>query len=137
MAVFEQMESVTDMVSFALFLNSLARDYRDNPDEWQNQSIGDYLESIAAWIRDWADLQGNNGFKQFENNGFIKPDKNGSIKPEKNGFTKPDKNGSIKPEKNGFTKPENTGFIKPENNEFIQLDLRELATIFYAGKIYE
>lgn len=81
MAVFDEIESVKDTDSFALFLNALARDYKDNPDEWQNQSVGDYLESIASWIKDWTDLHGN--------------------------------------------------------DEFEQLDLKELAKIFYAGKIYE
>ncbi|MBR6255976.1 MAG: hypothetical protein IKR23_01245 [Lachnospiraceae bacterium] len=81
MAVFDQIECVTDLDSFAKFLNALARDYEDNPDEWENLSIGDYLESIAAWIKDWTDLHGN--------------------------------------------------------DEFEQLDLKELAKIFYAGKIYE
>ena len=81
MAVFDQIESVKDTDSFARFLNALAKDFKDNSDEWQNQNIEDYLESIAAWIHDWTDLHGN--------------------------------------------------------DEFEQLDLKELAKIFYAGKIYE
>ena len=81
MAVFEQIDSVKDTDSFAKFLNALARDYKDNPDEWENLSIGDYLESIAAWIKDSADPNGN--------------------------------------------------------DEFEQLDFKELAKMFYAGKIYE
>ena len=81
MAIFDQIENITDMESFARFLNALAKDYKNNHDEWQNWSIEDYLESIAAWIRDWSDLHGN--------------------------------------------------------DEFEQLDFKELAKIFYVGKIYE
>lgn len=81
MAVFDQIEKVTDTESFALFLNALAQDYKDNHDEWQNWSVDDYLESIAAWIKDSSDSHGN--------------------------------------------------------DEFEQLDFKELAKIFYVGKIYE
>ena len=33
MVVFDQIESVIDMDSFVLFLNALARDYKDNLDD--------------------------------------------------------------------------------------------------------
>ena len=81
MAVFDQFESVTDTDSFALFLSNLAQDYKDNHNEWQNWSVDDYLKSISAWIKDWAELHGN--------------------------------------------------------EEFELLDFKELAKIFYVGKIYE
>ena len=42
MAVFDQIEKVTDTESFALFLNALAQDYKDNHDEWQNWRVDDY-----------------------------------------------------------------------------------------------
>ena len=66
MAIFDQIENITDMESFARFLNALAKDYKNNHDEWQNWSIDDYLESIAAWIRDWSDLHGNDEFEQLD-----------------------------------------------------------------------
>ena len=77
MEVFDRIGNVSDADSFALFLDALAQDNKDNHDEWQNMSIEDYLRSIAAWIRDHG------------------------------------------------------------NDEFEQLDFRELAKIFYVGKIYE
>ena len=66
MEVFDQIEKVTDTDSFVLFLNDLAQDYRDNNDEWQNRNIDDYLKSIAAWIKDWADSHGNEGLEQLD-----------------------------------------------------------------------
>ncbi|MCR5406220.1 MAG: hypothetical protein K6E88_05505 [Lachnospiraceae bacterium] len=81
MAVFDQIENVTDSYSFARFLSVLAQDYKDNHDEWQNSSVDDYLKSISAWIKDWSESYGN--------------------------------------------------------EEFEQLDFKELAKIFYVGKIYE
>lgn len=50
MAVFDQIENVTDKDSLALFLSELALDYKDHHDEWQNWSIDDYLKSISALI---------------------------------------------------------------------------------------
>ena len=38
--------------SFLIFLESLAKDYDENHDEWVNWTISDYLERISAWIKD-------------------------------------------------------------------------------------
>ena len=40
------------MNSFLIFLESLAKDYDENHDEWENWTISDYLERISAWIKD-------------------------------------------------------------------------------------
>lgn len=66
MAVYDQIENVTDIDSFSLFLDGLAQDYKDNHNEWQNWSIDDYLKSISAWIKDWAESHGNKEFDQFD-----------------------------------------------------------------------
>lgn len=79
--VFDEIENINNRESFLVFLENLANDYKENNEEWVNDSISDYLERIAAWIKDWGDSHGN--------------------------------------------------------NEFEQLDFKELAKIFYVGKIYE
>jgi hypothetical protein len=33
-------------------LRELRKDLRDNPEAWQNQTLSDYLESVAAWLED-------------------------------------------------------------------------------------
>ena len=66
MTVFDQIENVSDIDSFVQFLNSLASDYKDNHDEWQNWSIDDYLESIAAWIKDWEESHGKDEFEHLD-----------------------------------------------------------------------
>jgi hypothetical protein len=33
-------------------LRSLRQDLRDNPEEWQNHTLGDYLRSIESWLED-------------------------------------------------------------------------------------
>ena len=50
MSVFEILEQVKDKESFLIFLRELAKDSAANPDEWENQTIADYLESISAWL---------------------------------------------------------------------------------------
>lgn len=81
MAVFDEIENVNNREAFIAFLENLADDYKENNEEWVNDSISDYLERIATWIKDWGDSHGN--------------------------------------------------------DEFEQLDFKELAKIFYVGKIYE
>jgi hypothetical protein len=34
----------------AAFLRRLSRHFEEEPDDWQNWNVGDYLESIAAWL---------------------------------------------------------------------------------------
>ncbi len=36
-------------------LRELRKDLNENPDSWQNQSLSDYLESVAAWLEDTRD----------------------------------------------------------------------------------
>jgi len=34
------------------FIVALAKDLKDNPDEWENKDLSSYLEAIASWIED-------------------------------------------------------------------------------------
>ena len=34
------------------FIAALAKDFKDNPDEWENKNISSYLEAIVSWIED-------------------------------------------------------------------------------------
>ena len=33
-------------------IEALAKDFKDNPDEWENKDLSSYLEAIASWIED-------------------------------------------------------------------------------------
>jgi hypothetical protein len=67
MELFDRIENVTDTESFTSFLDALSQDFKDNHDDWQNQSIDDYLMSIASWIEDWENSHDND---EFEHIGF-------------------------------------------------------------------
>ncbi|MCW0332962.1 DUF7660 family protein [Pantoea ananatis] len=33
-------------------IEALAKDLKDNPDEWENKDLSSYLEALASWIED-------------------------------------------------------------------------------------
>ncbi|AIU90606.1 hypothetical protein ABRP70_05460 [Pectobacterium odoriferum] len=33
-------------------ISALARDFKENPDEWENKDLSSYLEAVASWIED-------------------------------------------------------------------------------------
>ena len=66
MAIFDQIENVNNRETFIDFLENLADDYIENNEEWVNGSVSDYLERIAAWIKDWGDSHGNDEFEQLD-----------------------------------------------------------------------
>ncbi len=45
------LEEVKDEKSFLLFVKSLIKD-RKSPDDWENNTIDDFLESSVAWAED-------------------------------------------------------------------------------------
>ena len=50
----EKISSISSKEEFIEYLQDLATDYTDNRDEWENQTISDYLEQIASWIEDYS-----------------------------------------------------------------------------------
>ena len=49
-------DSVADRESLAAFLEVLSKDAVEHGSEWENLQIFDMLESMAAWLRDSAEL---------------------------------------------------------------------------------
>ncbi|MEH2922322.1 hypothetical protein ACFFL1_14895 [Samsonia erythrinae] len=33
-------------------ISALAKDFKENPDEWENKDLSSYLEAVASWIED-------------------------------------------------------------------------------------
>ena len=43
---------VTDRDSFAIFLDLLLKDFKENPKEWENKSLEDFLEALSSYSED-------------------------------------------------------------------------------------
>ncbi len=65
MSIYEESVQVNDRNSFLVFLRSLAKDFAENPDEWENRTITDYLESISAWVEDSVEEPEQVDFKKM------------------------------------------------------------------------
>jgi hypothetical protein len=54
----DQVESLPDLI---VFLNALSAHFarEHEGDDWQNWNVGDYLESIAAWLQGEKPLMGD------------------------------------------------------------------------------
>lgn len=52
MKLHEQLENIKTQEDFIAFLIELQKDFKENKEDWENWTIDDYLESIAACIKD-------------------------------------------------------------------------------------
>jgi len=52
MELMDLLNEVNDKKSFIIFVVELAKDRKQNPFEWQNDSIESYLESAKSWLED-------------------------------------------------------------------------------------
>lgn len=66
MNIFDQIETVKDRKMFIEFLNLLAKDFEEKPQEWENATVPQYLQSIAGWIEDSDDKNGNGEFDKLD-----------------------------------------------------------------------
>lgn len=48
----EKISSIKTREDFVLFVYELSKDYRENPQSWENKNIGTFLEALAAWAED-------------------------------------------------------------------------------------
>jgi len=46
-----KVENADDLVSF---IKALEEDFQHDKDKWENWTVPDYLDAMAAWIRDWS-----------------------------------------------------------------------------------
>lgn len=65
MTLDEQVEKIRSQQDFILFVKALAEDFKQNKDQWENQNISAYLDTIGAWV---ADMEG-----YFTNIGQLPP----------------------------------------------------------------
>ena len=53
------MNEVSDKETFLRFVKILVDDYRENSQEWEHNSIDEYLDAMAAWVNDFSKCENN------------------------------------------------------------------------------
>ena len=60
MELYERAKKVDSKNGLINFLNLLIKDYEENPIEWENKRIDEYLEAMKSWIEDMEGFYNNN-----------------------------------------------------------------------------
>ena len=63
----QKISEIKDKDDFVHFVELLVRDLNDNPNEWENQTLSEYLEGIAIWTEDMDGYYHNNNMPTPEN----------------------------------------------------------------------
>ena len=48
----DQIANIQTRHDLASFISALADDLRSNPEEWENTTLGSFLDALAAWTND-------------------------------------------------------------------------------------
>ncbi len=70
MNLYDQLENIKTQDDFTTFLIELQKDFKKNKDDWQNWTIDNYIESIAACLND-SNLKSENIDWKFLANIFL------------------------------------------------------------------
>jgi hypothetical protein len=57
----DQVEAIRTRKEFVAFVHELLQNLQTTPGEWENQSLEDYLEALAAWVEDCDGYYANRG----------------------------------------------------------------------------
>ena len=52
--IHKQIEKIKSKNDFLTFLNQLSKDFRENSDEWENKTAGEYIDAMASWVEDYS-----------------------------------------------------------------------------------
>jgi hypothetical protein len=53
-------EKITNKQQFLEFMQLLIDDFKNNPNEWENKTVNDYLDAIKSWTDDMDGYYVNN-----------------------------------------------------------------------------
>ena len=57
--IHKQIEKIKSKNDFLTFLNQLSKDFRENSDEWENKTAGEYIRAMDSWIEDYSAAPNN------------------------------------------------------------------------------
>ena len=55
----EVIEKIGNRADFIHFLYLLSKDFKKNPQKWENQTIPEFIEQMASWIEDYSTCPAN------------------------------------------------------------------------------
>ena len=56
-------KSISSKIDFAEFVELLFQNYRNHPDEWENDSLGAFLQGLVGFVRDMEGYYQNFGIE--------------------------------------------------------------------------
>ncbi|QDX92982.1 hypothetical protein EEL30_12105 [Brevibacillus laterosporus] len=56
MKIHDKLANVRDVEDFISFIYALAEDFEQNPSQWANTDLTDFLNGIASWVEDRYEL---------------------------------------------------------------------------------
>lgn len=62
----DQVNSIRSREEFAAFVRSLAQDFEEHPEAWQNADLSSFFEALAAWVDDMEGYYSNRGERMPE-----------------------------------------------------------------------
>lgn len=63
----EQIQNIRSKEDFIKFIGDLIVDLKTNPNNWENKTLGDYLEALQSWTEDMEGYYINNNLPVPEN----------------------------------------------------------------------
>jgi len=54
-------DTIQSREDFVAFIRGFSKDFRDNNSTWENNTIGSYLDALAAWAEDMQGYYENRG----------------------------------------------------------------------------
>ncbi|AIQ28479.1 MULTISPECIES: DUF7660 family protein [Paenibacillus] len=63
MELYNEIKKVSDKDLFTEFIGMLIKDFKLNPDVWENRDIESFLEGIKSWVEDMEGYYENNNLQ--------------------------------------------------------------------------
>lgn len=63
----QKIDEINSREDFVSFVELLFSNLKNNPEEWENKTLPDYLESMASWTEDMDGYYQNMGLPMPEN----------------------------------------------------------------------
>jgi len=63
----EKIKHIKTKENFLAFVHELSKSYYDDPESWENNNLGTFLDALASWVEDMEGFYINHGLPIPEN----------------------------------------------------------------------